>query len=78
MSAEDPVTIRTSKERDTMNGKFEDGSWAAATVQGTETSGADAVRQFLKAGLAERDNNAPEPTPGPEAPAGGFGNTWAC
>jgi hypothetical protein len=59
-----------------MNSKFEDGSWASATVQGIETSGADAVRQILKAGLAERDN-VPDPVPGPEAPANGFGNTWA-
>jgi hypothetical protein len=61
-----------------MNSQFEAGSWASATVQGKETSGADAVRMVLKAGLAERDNNAPDPVPGPEAPANGFGNTWAC
>jgi hypothetical protein len=48
-----------------MNSKFEDGSWASTTVEGTETS-------------AERDNNAPTRSPGPEAPANGFGNTWAC
>jgi hypothetical protein len=61
-----------------MNSQFDDGSWGSATVQDKETSGADAVRQIMRAGLAERDNNAPDPVPGPEAPAKGFGNTLAC
>jgi hypothetical protein len=60
-----------------MSSKFEDGSWAAATIPDDDEAKAT-VRQVMRAGLGERDNNAPDPKPGPEAPANGFGNTWAC
>jgi hypothetical protein len=65
-----------------MNKRFEDGSWASATISNDETAKA-AARRTLRPGTepgawwAERDNNAPDPSPGPEAPAS-FGNTWAC
>jgi hypothetical protein len=52
--------------------KFEDGSWADATIP-TDDPAKAAVHDVMRAGLADRDNNAPDPTPGPEAPAGGFG-----
>jgi hypothetical protein len=60
-----------------MSRSSKDGSWAAATIPGDDEAKA-AVRQVMRAGLGERDNNAPDPVPGPEAPANGFGNTWAC
>jgi hypothetical protein len=59
-----------------MNRQFEDSSWASATICNDETAKA-AVRQALRVSGVERDNNAPDPAPGPEAPAS-FGNTWAC
>jgi hypothetical protein len=66
-----------TERNNAMSDKFEDGSWAAATIASSDP-GQAAVREVMRAGLADRDNNAPDPTPGPEAPAGGFGNTWAC
>jgi hypothetical protein len=60
-----------------MSNKFDQESWAAATIPSDDAAKA-AVRDVMRAGLADRDNNAPDPTPGPEAPANGFGNTWAC
>jgi hypothetical protein len=66
---------RASRQHN-MDPRFEDGSWAAATIPSDEQAKA-AVRQALRAGEGDRDNNADYLPPGPEAPAS-FGNTWAC